>query len=169
MSWEKLKSIENYSDKAGELIFLRQVGSDTSLLTTLHQFISKESQVLIHLFFLRCRIFELEPETRKLFDFEPDEDVKSNLNFSRHARAMVDMMDCAVSLLGPDLDPLMEDLNDLGKRHIGYGVKVGYLPLMEKAVMYAMDEMLDLSKEERSSWQIVFHFLITNMSTGMKK
>jgi len=72
--------------------------------------------------------------------------------------------------LGPDLDPLKDDLIDLGKRHIGYGVKSEYLPVMERAVMFAMEEILadHFTKDDRNAWQVVFHFMITHMVTGMK-
>lgn len=46
-------------------------------------------------------LFQLEPAARALFNFTDAEDVKANANFERHATAMVDMVDCAVSFLGP--------------------------------------------------------------------
>ena len=81
------------------------------------------------------------------------------------------MIDLAVGFLGPDLDPLKEDLLDLGQRHIGYGVRSEYLPVMERAVMYAMEELLDdkFTKDDRNSWRSVFQFMITNMKKGMKE
>ena len=82
---------------------------------------------------------------------------------------MVDMIDCAVGYLGPDLEPLQEDLVDLGKRHIAYGVKTEFLPSMERAVMYALEDMMDdsLTKEDRAAWGSVFTFMIRTMVKGM--
>lgn len=36
--------------------------------------------------------------------------------------------------------------------------------------MYALEELLDnqFSKEDRNSWQVIFHFMITHMVKGMK-
>lgn len=138
MSWDKLKHTKNYQESAGELIF--------------------------------SRVFELEPKARSMFKFTKDEDIKLNPQFRVHARAMVDMIDMAVGFLGPDLDPLKEDLVELGRRHIAYGVQSEYLPVMERAVMYALDELLHegLTRAERSSWQVVFHFMISHMIKGMK-
>jgi len=138
-SWDRLKQSKDYQDRAGELIF--------------------------------DRVFELEPKAKSMFDFKADEDIKKNPRFLSQAHVMVDMIDMAVGFLGPDLDPLKEDLLDLGKRHIGYGVKPEYLPIMERAVMYAMEEILDdkFTKEDRNSWQTVFHFMIANMVEGMKQ
>lgn len=105
----------------------------------------------------------------KLFKFDKA-DLKANPKFRAHADSMVDMMDMAVSLLGPDLDPLAEDLVDLGKRHIAYGVRLEYLPIMERAVLHAMEEMLqkNFTSKDRRSWELVFHFMITNMIKGMR-
>ena len=41
-----------------------------------------------------------------------------------HAVRMIHMFDAALSMLGPDTETLCEILRELGKRHIGYGVKV---------------------------------------------
>jgi hemoglobin-like flavoprotein len=115
-----------------------------------------------------CRIFEFDTELMKLFKFDKA-DLKSNAKFRAHADSMVDMMDMAVSLLGPDLDPLAEDLVDLGQRHIAYGVKLEYLPIMERAVLHAMEEMIPkFSSKDRKSWELVFHFMISNMIKGMR-
>lgn len=102
-----------------------------------------------------------------MFNFSATEDIKANPSFHHHASTMVDMIDMAVSFLGPDLEPLEEDF---GRRHIGYGVQSEYLPIMERAVMYALEELLDnqFSKEDRNSWQVIFHFMITHMVKGMK-
>jgi len=115
-------------------------------------------------------VFELEPKARKLFNFTDDEVIKENPKFLMHAHTMVDMIDMAVGFLGPDLDPLKEDLLELGKRHIGYGVQAEYLPIMERAVMHALEEILDdgFTKSDRNAWQVVFHFMITHMVEGIK-
>lgn len=116
------------------------------------------------------RAFELEPEIKAVFQLSDIDDVKAHPKFLSHARAMVDMTDCAVSFLGPDLDPLAEDLMDLGKRHASYGVQPDHLPVMEKSIMYAIEELVGnkVTREDRNSWQTVFHYLITHMRKGMK-
>jgi hemoglobin-like flavoprotein len=138
ISWDKLKQIDNFQDRVGELV--------------LH------------------RLLELEPNARALFKFERNEDLRKNARVMVHARAVFDMVDMAVSLLGPDLDPLADELVDLGQRHIAYGVSKEYLPVMENAVLYALEELLDskFSKADRYSWQVVFRFIISNRMEGMK-
>lgn len=137
-SWDKLKHTADYRTKAGEMIFLR--------------------------------VFALEPSARALFKFTEDEDIQANPAFHSHAMGMVDMIETAVELLGPDLEPLEADLKDLGKRHIGYGVSSDYFPVMERSVMYTLEEILGdkLTKSDRAAWQEIFHFMISNMTKGMK-
>jgi len=63
---------------------------------------------------------------------------------------MVDMIDCAVAFLGPDLDPLEEQLITLRKRHVKYGVKPQYLSVMGQSVLFVLQQMqlnLELSNQ----------------------
>jgi hemoglobin-like flavoprotein len=117
------------------------------------------------------RLFKLEPKSREMFGFTKDEVVTDNPKFRVHSKSMVDMLDMAVSFLGPDLEPIEYELLDLGKRHISYGVNTDYLPIMERAVMYALEGILGakLTREDRGSWQIVFQFMIDHMTKGMKQ
>ena len=84
---------------------------------------------------------------------------------------MVDMIECVVSLLGPDLEPLKEELHVLGKRHIDYGVSPKYFPVMEKAVIYTLEELLDdkFTRKDRNSWQALFHYMIIEMTDSMEE
>jgi len=83
---------------------------------------------------------------------------------------MVDMIDCAVAFLGPDLDPLEEHLRSLGKRHLKYGVKPEFLPLMGQAVLYALQKILGskLTLEATRDWTSIFQLIATKMALGMK-
>lgn len=85
-------------------------------------------------------------------------------------KIMVDMIDCAVAFLGPDLELLENDLKALGRRHIAYGVSAKFFPVMERAVIYALEEILGdrFTRRDSNSWQAVFYFMIQNMSEGME-
>jgi hemoglobin-like flavoprotein len=117
------------------------------------------------------RVFHLEPKARSMFGFSQDEEVTENPKFAVHSKVMVDMLDMAVSFLGPDLEPIEYELLDLGKRHIAYGVQPEYLPIMERAVVYALEGILDdkLTRDDRGSWQVIFQFMIEHMTKGMKE
>jgi len=116
-------------------------------------------------------IFELRPEARTLFSFGASEIIKSNPQFWKHAHTMVDMIDCAVAFLGPDLEPLEEDLLELGRRHVGYGVTPEYLPTMGYALFITLEKMLGnkFQKSDKESWQCVFQFIISKMIVGIQQ
>jgi len=75
-----------------------------------------------------------------------------------HAAAMVDMIKCAVAFLGPDLDPLEEQLITLRKRHVKYGVMPQYLLVMGQAVLFALQQILGskFTLDDTSDWTTVF-------------
>lgn len=106
-----------------------------------------------------------------MFGFTNDEKIQENPKFSTHAKAMVDMIDCAIAFLGPDLDPLEEHFKGLGQRHLRYGVKSEYLPVMGQAVLFAMQAVLGakFSFEDTKDWIAVFDLMITKMRDGMKE
>lgn len=91
-------------------------------------------------------------------------------SFELHARETVDRLDLAVCLLGPDLDPLEEDLRELGERHMLYGVKPDFFPSMAKALISAIEKVLidAFTVPEKEAWEMVFEFMISSMATGMK-
>ena len=140
VAWDRLKLIKEYHEKAGTLIF--------------------------------TRLFEIEPSARELFGFSSAEEITTaNPKFVMQTKQVVDMIDCAVSFLGPDLEPLTKDLHHLGRRHKKYGVQPKHLPVMEKAVIYALEELLGnkkFTRNDRNSWQIVFHFMVMKMTEGME-
>jgi len=138
MSWDSLKAVPNYEERAGELIFRR--------------------------------IFEIEPTAKGLFQFKEVDNYFNHPQYLALAKIMVDMIDMTMGFLGPDLEPLADDLQALGKRHIKYGVPSEFFPIMERAVVYALDELLHekFTKEDRHSWELIFHFIISHMVIGMK-
>lgn len=80
------------------------------------------------------------------------------------------MLDFTVSIMGPDLDPLKEELFDMGRRHIQYGVGSSHLPLMGEAIVEALRELLGLqfSEEDATAWRSVLAFVVQHMQRGMK-
>jgi hypothetical protein len=122
-----------------------------------------------HLVFAH-RMAELDPRALKIFGFEVGEDFRANPRFEERARVMVDMVDFAVGFLGPDLEPLEEDLRALGVRHMKYGVDSKYLPLMGKSLLYSLHEVLQekLTDEDVVAWETVFDFLVLHMTKGMQ-
>jgi hypothetical protein len=105
----------------------------------------------------------------KILKFDPTEDVTKNAAFPCLARIMFDMVDIAVGFLGPDLDPLTEDLLALGGRHVAYGVEPEYFPSMGVAMVFALKNMLpNFKKADEEAWTAVFRFMILRMATGLR-
>jgi hypothetical protein len=116
------------------------------------------------------RLFELESRALFIFGWSPNQDILLDPSFTWHAKTTVDRVEMAVEFLGPDLEPLKDDLQELGRRHYLYGVPPAYLPFMEQAIMYALEKMLGkaLKKQDRKAWRVIFKFIISCMQTGMQ-
>jgi len=94
---------------------------------------------------------------------------KKSAVFIHHARIVVDMIDCIVCYLGPDLDSLADDMAELGHRHLSYGVKPKHIPAMGEAIIFALGEILGkkFSSADQNDWRTVFTFLSGKMIQGM--
>lgn len=119
--------------------------------------------------FLFFSMFELQPDAKALFDHMEGEDIRKNPRFKAHAISLVDTIDQAIACLGPDLDVLKQDLKDLGRRHFSFGVDSGYLPIMERSVLHAIEELTNgnLTDEDRKAWKALFTFILDCMMEGM--
>jgi methyl-accepting chemotaxis protein len=95
--------------------------------------------------------------------------MRKNPCYIMHAKATVERLDMAVCLLGPDLDPLEEDLRDLGERHLSYGVRPKNLPNMVKSLIGAIENVLkdEFSAEDKEGWDAVLGFMVESMAMGM--
>ena len=76
-----------------------------------------------------------------------------------HGTRMISMITSIMSLLGPDQETMTELLEDLGRRHVKYGVKAQYIPLMGQAIAQALEETLGKehwTEEAESAWYTVY-------------
>jgi hypothetical protein len=106
----------------------------------------------------------------KILHFDPTEDVTTNPTFPALAHIMFDMVDLSVGFLGPDLDPLTDDLLALGRRHVSYGVEPEYFSAMAVAMVYALKQLLPgFTREEEDAWTTVFSFMIVRMAAGLRE
>ena len=108
------------------------------------------------------KMFEMEPETKKVFgfaiDFHPTAEELKKSGQLHIASSILQRFDASLNLVGPDYETLEEILTDLGKRHVGYGVKAHYFPFMGKAIMFAMEETLGdkWTPETQAAWNEVY-------------
>ncbi|KAL7563369.1 hypothetical protein ACA910_014206 [Epithemia clementina (nom. ined.)] len=109
------------------------------------------------------KLFDLEPRTKPVFGFERNADVSAcprlQIGVLIHSKRLVRMLDTALDLIGPDTEMLTEVLEKLGRRHVQYGVKAGYLPFMGQAIFHALEQILgnDVWRDEvKEAWEIVY-------------
>jgi class 3 adenylate cyclase/hemoglobin-like flavoprotein len=141
-SWELLRRIPDYEEKTGCLLF--------------------------------SVLFDKCPPAKVLFGFPISMDPKSDQltkskRFLMHARYMVQMLDKAVQLIGPDAEVLAEILHELGKKHVRLGVKEDFFPIMGVALIEALKVMLGSKWNENmlESWGIVYEALSSEMIKSM--
>ena len=100
------------------------------------------------------RLFELAPETRALFSISIREQAGKLM---KTLRMVIDAMD--------DFEALRPQLAELGRRHVGYGVKPEYYQVLRSALLWAMGRALDteFDHQTRAAWTS----LLTAVSNAM--
>ena len=123
-----------------------------------------------------CRLFAKCPPAKVLFGFPIGMDPTSNAlttskRFLTHARYMIQMLDKALALLGPDSEALAEILAELGKKHVRLGVKEDFFPIMGVALISALKETLgaDWNEDIQAAWGDVYERLSSSMIAAMKR
>lgn len=143
-SWEKIRRTENYEEKVGTRLFQR--------------------------------LFTLEPDAQRIFGFPKDmdpnsPDVLKSARFIKHAKYFIQMIDKALSMLGPDIEILTEILLELGEKHVRYGVKPEYFPSMGRALIDTVQEALgekDFTSDIKADWVEVYGALSYDMIRAQK-
>ncbi len=89
------------------------------------------------------RLFELDPSLRSLF--------KSDMN--EQGRKLMQMIGMAVNGLD-NLDALLPAVRDLGRRHIGYGVRDAHYETVGKALLWTLGQGLGdkFTPEVEEAW-----------------
>lgn len=93
-TWEQLRRVKNYEEVAGVRLFQK--------------------------------LFVKSPQTKILFGFPinvdvSDPEVLGGRRFIMHAAYLIQMLDTALNMLGPDIELLTEIMLDLGSKHVRYG------------------------------------------------
>jgi hemoglobin-like flavoprotein len=141
-TWEQVRQIPNWDATAGEM-FTR-------------------------------KIFELDPETIVMFGFPAstkydDPKLSEDKAFMAKSIRLLKAIDVAVGCLGPDLQPLEEQLLDLGARHTAMNCRPHHWPVVGKALMHVLGVCLGdrLSSADRESWTVIYNFLSFHMVRGL--
>ena len=96
------------------------------------------------------RLFDLDPTLRVLFKADMDE----------QGRKLMQMIGAAVTGLD-DLDALLPVVQDLGRRHAGYGVVDSHYETVGEALLWTLGEGLGekFTPEVEAAWAEVFTVL----------
>jgi hemoglobin-like flavoprotein len=96
-------------------------------------------------------LFRLDPSLRALF---------TRTDFVRQRRMLLNMI--GVTVRGLDrLDGVVPTLRDLGRRHVGYGVRPEHYETASRALLSALENCLggDFTPEVREAWAAVFTWM----------
>jgi hemoglobin-like flavoprotein len=88
-----------------------------------------------------------------------------------HATFLIQMIHKTVDLLGVDNDLLTENMEQLGKKHVAYGVKPEYFPFMTESLVIMLKQMLKekFTDADKAAWENVLEVLIADMVKGQRK
>lgn len=143
-NWEELRRIKNYEEVAGSLLFQH--------------------------------LFEKCPQCKVLFGFPLDADPKSpellsSKRFIMHASYLIQMLDTALNMLGPDEELLTEIMLELGLKHVRYGVKPEMFSIMGQCLLQTLEETLKdhMTDTHKKAWQLTYSALSGDMIRAHKK
>lgn len=100
------------------------------------------------------RLFDLDPSLRPLFSSDLEEQKKK----------LMRMIGIAVNSLG-NLDALVPIVQDLGRRHTGYGVRDAHYDTVGAALLWTLEQGLGpaFDEEVKQAWTETYVLLATTM------
>ena len=112
-------------------------------------------------------VFKIAPEALQLFSFKNEPNVYESKGFKKHALNVMRHVGKAVGGLN-DLEKLVPVLKNLGKRHVGYGVKKEHYPVIGQALIMTLKEGLKDSWDDEleKAWVDVFTIVKDTMISG---
>jgi hemoglobin-like flavoprotein len=121
-------------------------------------------------------IFEIAPQAKALFPFARlyegnDEALFKDRKFLSHAKGVVSMLDAAVNMLGPDLEPVTKALEDLGARHCQYDVVAEHNPIIGEALLKTLEAALGgaWTPTVKEGWTGIYGFVSSSMQRGAEE
>ncbi len=99
------------------------------------------------------------------------EDLYKSERFMEHATGVIATVNTAVNMLAPDLDPLVEVLHDLGKKHAKYGALPAHYAVVGRALMDTLQKVLGekFTSEVKTAWARIYDILSTSMIEGAEE
>jgi hemoglobin-like flavoprotein len=165
------KACDTWFRGANRFAHNQEVSDELSIMVTAPA--SRASHVSHSQRFLSFSLFAAEPRTKQVFGFDEHEDIEHSglkqMGVLIHAKRLVGMLETTIGLLGPDVETLTEILSQLGRRHINYGVKLEFSPVMDKAIRDALAETLkeEWTKDVDDAWCTVYNELSAEIVKSM--
>jgi hemoglobin-like flavoprotein len=105
-------------------------------------------------------LFELNPSFKSLFKG----DMKTQ------GKMLMQMIDYAVTGLD-NPDTILPTIQDLGKRHVGYGVKEEYYDTVGEALLWTLEMGLvgDFTPEVKDAWAAAYKLLSDTMKSAARE
>jgi hemoglobin-like flavoprotein len=96
------------------------------------------------------------------------EEMYKSERFMEHATGVIATVNTAVNMLAPDLDPLVEVLHALGKKHAAYGALPAHYAVVGRALMDTLEKVLadKFTSEVKTAWARIYDILSTSMIEG---
>jgi hemoglobin-like flavoprotein len=111
--------------------------------------VTEEAAVLFY-----ARLFELNPDLRKLF----------TIDIREQGHKLMDILGFAIAGLD-SLDELTPALEALGQRHVGYGVEDSHYETVGAALLWTLKQALktEYTDEINQAWEALYTFLSETM------
>ena len=107
---------------------------------------------------------------RRLFQLDPRLKLMFRGDMSEQRKKLMQMITAAVKGLD-HLEQLVPVLQDLGRRHAGYGVADAHYDIVGQALLWTLDKALgrDFTPELRDAWTTVYTLLATTMQEAARE
>jgi hemoglobin-like flavoprotein len=104
------------------------------------------------------RLFELDPSARRLF----------HIDLAVQARKIIDMLGTVIESLD-SFDAIRPRLADLGRQHVGYGVRLEQYDTVSRALIWAIGQALgaDFDSPTRLAWEQALGDVCAAMKQGV--
>jgi len=116
-----------------------------------------EGQAKVAALIFYRRLFELDPSLRPLFRTEIEE----------QAAKLIEMLGLLISMLNR-ADALTAELEQLGARHVGYGVKEEHYATVGRALLDMLADVLGsaYTEEVHAAWSDLYNLIAQAMIRG---
>jgi hemoglobin-like flavoprotein len=100
------------------------------------------------------RLFEIDPSLRELFRGD----------MRQQSEKLMQVMDAAVNGLSR-LESIVRLIQEMGRRHVSYGVKDHHYDIVAAALLWTLDKSLgaEFTPEVKDAWATVYGVLATTM------